>query len=111
MLVHKPVPEGGVFGFDNVKPHHVADSLSTLHGPVSGLVVLPNRLNWSSVAVYDVTDPVRTKTLYAIVIREALTEEDLAEFIDKGTLLRVWSELDVPQWLREAWEKAHRELR
>jgi hypothetical protein len=86
------------------RPYAVADSLSALHGPTSGTVVLDKRLDWSGRARYDLSNPRRLASLYETVLREATTSDDLERWLDGPTLIRLWSQLVVPPQVRQQWE-------
>ena len=91
-----------------LRPVVVAASLEALHGPVSGLVELPQRLFWSgSDRVFDLSDSDRLLQMYEVVFDAARTEADLAEYIDGETLARIWQDLALAPRVRRAWEAAH----
>ena len=108
MKIYKPVQ--GVIGFDNVKPAFVVDDLSSLHGPTEGIVSLPPHLDWTPNPQYDLSRSNRVRTLYATVLREAHSEEDLTSFLANDLLVTVWRSLRIPGSLRDAWEARHPEL-
>lgn len=89
----------------------VADSLDDLRGPYTGLVELPNRLLWNPSRPFDLSDDARLRSLIRIVLREARTQEDLHEYVDRDSLVRLWPELGLPEQIRRAWEERFTELR
>jgi hypothetical protein len=89
----------------------VPASLADLHGPVSGLVELPQRLFWSGAErVFDLSDCDRLLEMYEAVFDAARSEADLAEYLNGETLTRVWPKLALSPRARRAWEAAHPEL-
>jgi hypothetical protein len=82
-----------------------------LHGPVEGLVELPQRLFWSgSDRVFDLSDPDRLLEMYEDVFDAARTEADLAEYLNREVLAQVWPDLALAPRVRRAWEATHPEL-
>jgi hypothetical protein len=49
--------------------------------------------------------------LYQTVLREASRPEDLAAYLDGGTLIALWPDLYLPEGVRQAWEDKHPALR
>jgi hypothetical protein len=41
---------------------------------------------------------------------EAGTDADVTDWLDRPALLAVWSQLYLPSFVREAWERRHPEL-
>jgi hypothetical protein len=96
------------------RPHRpvvVAGSLAELRGPTCGLVELPLRLWWHPQRAFDLSQPTMLLWMYENVLRESIRVEELRTFIDGATLLRVWSELNLPRGVRAAWEARHPWLR
>lgn len=89
----------------------VADSLDDLLGPTRGEVTLPNRLLWNPSRPFDLADDDRHRSLIRIVLREARNHEDLAEFVDRDGLVRLWPTLGLPETIATAWETRFPELR
>jgi hypothetical protein len=89
----------------------VTRTLDELCGPVTGVVELPNRLLWRPNRFVDLADPWSVGWMYALVLREARRLEDLRSWIDGGTLVRLWPELNLPRGVRLAWEDRHPVLR
>ena len=85
--------------------------MEELLGPVEGLVELPQRLFWSSAdRVFDLSDPDRLLEMYEVVFDATRTEADLAEYLNRELLARVWPDLALAPRVRRAWEAAHPEL-
>ena len=89
-----------------ILPH----SLDDLQGPMEGVVTLPSHLDWSPVRTYDCSDRMRVRTLYRTVLREAATVNDSTTWVNRRRLCSVWSDLILPDRVREAWELAYPEL-
>jgi hypothetical protein len=89
----------------------VPASLADLHGPVAGLIELPQRLFWSGPdRVFDLSDGDRLLEMYEAVFDAARAEADLAEYLNGETLARVWPQLTLSPRVRRAWEAAHPDL-
>ncbi|WFE26968.1 hypothetical protein O7623_27495 [Solwaraspora sp. WMMD791] len=88
----------------------VSDHLDDLHGPVSGQITLSKSLDWSGRARYDLTNPRRLASMYETVLREATTVDDLIQWLDGPTLVRLWPTLVLPPQVRQAWESKHQVL-
>jgi hypothetical protein len=94
-----------------LRPVVVPASLADLHGPVSGLIELPQRLFWSGAdRTFDINDSDRLLEMYEAVFDAARTEADLAEYLNGETLARVWPDLALSPRARRAWEAAHPQL-
>jgi hypothetical protein len=90
----------------------VAASLTDLRGPTEGSVELPLWLFWSSPDhAFDLGDRDMRLWLYQTVLREASRPEDLAAYLDGGTLIALWPDLYLPEGVRQAWEDKHPALR
>ena len=90
----------------------VASDLADLRGPVTGVVELPLRLFWSAAdRTFDLSDPDMLRSMYEKVLREAVRPQELAAYLNGGTLIAVWPQLFLPRDLRQAWEERHPVLR
>jgi prevent-host-death family protein len=90
------------------RPALVIDSLGSLRGPASGVAELPLRLFWSAPdRTFDMSKPFMVRSMYEAVLGEAATAEDLADWLDRGTLIRLWPDLYLPKGIRRAWEERH----
>lgn len=48
--------------------------------------------------------------MYITVLREARSEADLSQWLDRELLIEHWAKLRIPGFIKESWEKAHPEL-
>lgn len=86
----------------------VVRDLTDLRGPASGAVVLPLRLYWSPAGrVFDLDDPFMLRSMYQVVLGEAIRAEELTDYLNRDTLLAVWPDLYLPKGVRRAWEERH----
>jgi hypothetical protein len=92
------------------RPYVAVDRLAELRGPTGGVVRLDRRLYWSGRGTYDLDNPRRLANMYETVLREASRPEELARWLDGGTLVRLWSDLVLPPQLRQLWETRFPEL-
>jgi hypothetical protein len=88
----------------------VPASLADLHGPVAGLIELPQRLFWSGDRVFDLSDRDRLLEMYEAVLDAARSQEDLAEYLNGETVSTAWVHLALSPRVRRAWESAHPQL-
>lgn len=93
--------------YSDQRPYVVSDHLDDLHGPVRGYVVLSRRLDWSGRARYDLDNSRRLASMYETVLREATTVDDLVQWLDGPTLVRLWGQLVLPPQVRSLWESKH----
>ena len=90
----------------------VVTDLAALHGPVHGDVVLPLRLFWSPPwRAFDLDDPYTLRSMYQVVLGEAIRAEELTTYLNGDKLAAVWPELYLPKGVRRAWEERHPQLR
>ncbi|GAA2707072.1 MULTISPECIES: hypothetical protein [Actinoplanes] len=92
------------------RPHRpvvVAGTLAELRGPTCGLVELPLRLWWQPHRTFDLGQHDMLLWMYENVLRESIRVDELRAFLDGATLVRVWSELNLPRGVRAAWEARH----
>jgi hypothetical protein len=86
--------------------------LADLRGPASGAVTLPLRLYWSPAGrVFDLDDPFMLRSMYRVVLGEAIRAEELTGHLNRDTLVAVWPDLHLPKGVRRAWEECHPVLR
>lgn len=88
----------------------IPETLDTFAGPTAGTVTLDPRLDWSGNAQYDLDDPGRVASMYATVITEAATTDDLDRWLDHDRLTRLWPDLNLPDRARALWEHRFPEL-
>ena len=79
-----PVPAGPA-SYGDRKPYVVAERLDDLRGPTAGTVDLPQHLDWSGNASYDLDKPTRLASMYRTVLNEASSIDDLRAWIDGRT--------------------------
>jgi hypothetical protein len=89
------------------RPVVVVDDLARLHGPSTGLVVLPITLNWTPRTRYDLASETAQRSLYQVVIREAHREDEIETYLNAGLLVRLWPSLTLPRAVRDFWEAQH----
>ncbi|MFI2270538.1 hypothetical protein, partial [Micromonospora aurantiaca (nom. illeg.)] len=89
----------------------VVDDLSTLRGPTSGVVELPHRLLWRPDRSIDLSESWQLAAMYEVVLVEAVRVDELRDWLDRATLVRLWGELYLPRGVRRAWEDVHPALR
>jgi len=105
-----PSAPPGYVSYGDRRPYVVADSLDELTGPTTGTVTLPQHLDWSGNASYDLDRPARLASMYRTVLMEAGAADDLRVWIDGGALARLWPTLWLPPPLRRLWEGRFPEL-
>ena len=96
--------------YSSRKPYVVAERLDELCGPTAGTITLPQHLDWSGNATYDLGKPSRLASMYRIVLNEAGSAEDLRAWLDARVLARLWPTLWLPSALRRVWEDHFPEL-
>lgn len=90
----------------------VVKDLADLRGPASGTVTLPLRLYWSPPGrVFDLDDPFMLRSMYQVVLGEAIRAGELTGYLNRDRLVAVWRELYLPRGVRRAWEECHPLLR
>lgn len=85
----------------------VAEDLDRLHGPTTGASVLPLAIEASHRTSDDFGDAHQRAEAYRVVLMEALTRDDLASWLDRDELVRVWPDLYLPRDIRAAWHVRH----
>jgi hypothetical protein len=80
-----------------------SSSSATSCKPATGEVTLPDRLLWNQSRPFDLSDETRLCSMIRIVLREARGQEDLAEYVDRDSLIRLWGSLGLPVYICEAW--------
>ena len=93
------------------RPVVVIDDLNKLRGPGDGLAELPHRIFWQPNRSFDLDVEWQLHEAYEAVLREAITQRELADWLDRDTLVRVWPRLTLPRSVRAAWEDRHPRLR
>ncbi|HZN74345.1 MAG TPA: hypothetical protein VFC00_21975 [Micromonosporaceae bacterium] len=103
-------PADGYASYGARKPYVVAERLDDLRGPTDGTVTLPQHLDWSGNASYDLDKPARLASMYRTVLNEASSPDDLHAWIDGRLLVRLWPTLWLPPQVRQLWESRFPEL-
>jgi hypothetical protein len=84
----------------------VPGSLCELRGMLEGVVCMPARLFWQGPNLrsvrWDLSDRRRRRDFYEIVLVKG-TLDDICEFVNGPELVRLWDEMLLPPWVREAW--------
>jgi hypothetical protein len=87
-------------------PVPVPGSLTELRGRLEGVVCMPARLFWLGPdprnVQWDLADRRRRRDFYEIVLVKG-TLGDICEFVNGPELVRLWDEMYLPPWVREAW--------
>jgi hypothetical protein len=89
----------------------VVDDLDALRGATTGVVQLPHRLLWREDRSIDLDSPWQMRTMYEVVLTEAVRVDELAAWLDRDTMVGLWHELYLPRGVRQAWEDRHPALR
>jgi hypothetical protein len=76
---------GGRIGHGGRLPEQLAD----LHGPASGVIVLPRHLSWPGMREFDVTDAVIRRSMYGIVLTQG-QRNDVKRFLNPALLRQDW---------------------
>jgi hypothetical protein len=103
-------PASSYASYSDRKPYVVAERLDDLRGPTEGTVHLPQHLDWSGNANYDLDKPTRLASMYRTVLNEAGTTDDLRDWIDGRRLAQLWPTLWLPPKVRRLWESRFPEL-
>lgn len=93
------------------RPYVAPDSLNELSGPTSGVVDLPQHLDWSEQGTYRLDDVRELSLMYERVFREAMTADDLRRYLNGPMLRRLWHQMFLPTRVRNLWEDRFPELR
>jgi hypothetical protein len=93
------------------RPYLVPEALGELVGPVTGVVRLPLRLDWSERTEFHLDDPAERNVMYERVIREATRLDDLRSYLNEEVLRQVWRRLFMPTRVRRNWEDRFPDLR
>jgi hypothetical protein len=84
----------------------VPGSLAELRGMLEGVVCMPARLFWQGPNLrsvrWDLSDRLRRRDFYEIVLVKG-TLDDICAFVNGPELVRLWDEMYLPPWVREAW--------
>jgi hypothetical protein len=84
----------------------VPGSLVELRGMLEGAVCMPARLFWQGPNLrsvrWDLSDRRRRRDFYEIVLVKG-TLDDICAFVNGPELVRLWDDMLLPPWVREAW--------
>lgn len=75
----------GRFGLASRLPRRIDE----LHGPASGVVVLPRHLSWPGKREFDLTDDRTRRGMYGIVLSQG-RHNDVARFLNATLLRQDW---------------------
>lgn len=86
------------------RPVAVPASLAELHGPRTGVVVLPVRLSWSGAEQrpFDLAVEHDRRMLYEVVLTEGGID-DVRSHVNAAELVRLWDSLWLSPHVRRAW--------
>jgi hypothetical protein len=93
------------------RPYLLPETLGELAGPVTGVIRLPLRLDWSERTEFHLDDLAERNVMYERVIREAIRVDDLRSYINEEVLRQVWGRLFLPVHVRRSWEDRFPDLR
>jgi hypothetical protein len=88
----------------------VPETMEELAGPLTGVVMLPERLDWSERAAFRLDVPAERNLMYERVIREATQPGDLREYLNGAALREAWQSLFLPARVRSMWEERFPDL-
>jgi hypothetical protein len=83
--------------------------LDDLRGPTTGIIEVGPHIDTRPKPVYDLTNPKLRWGLYSAVVRDGSPAEQAA-YLDRGLLLELWPELNLPSRCRSTWEAKFPEL-
>lgn len=95
--------------YRDIVPYDVPSSLDALHGPATGVVELPVTVHWGPQHVYDLATAHEAVFAYQQIVREGTTA-DQERLLNRDLLVRVWSELILPERCQTLWETTFPEL-
>jgi hypothetical protein len=97
------------FSYASTIPYDMPASLSDLRGPISGTVRVRPHINTSPDPVYDLSSEAMMWHLYSAVVRDGTAREQMS-IMDRDSLVRLWSSLNLPTRCRQMWEAKFPEL-
>ncbi len=101
------VPRG--FRYEQTIPYDTPESLDELQGPATGTVRVRPHINTSPDPIYNLAVPSQQWSLYSAVVRDGLPSEQTA-ILNRGMLLALWPDLNLPARCRAIWEDKFPEL-
>ena len=90
-------------------PWQTPDSLDDLHGPLTGTITVPPRIDTSLNPMYDLEDLSQRFWFYIRVVRDEMPDEQ-SQWLDRSTLLDLWTDMILPIECRQVWENKFPEL-
>lgn len=87
------------------RPVAVPATLDELQGPLEGTVRLPIEVHSSGAGpneAFDLADPAMRAAMYQLLLRQGRLV-DLQTLINGAELRRLWPQLWLPKWVRQAW--------
>lgn len=93
----------------DVVPYELPSSLDELRGPGSGVLKIPQSVHWGPDSGADLSTRDGVQKAYGSLIREGSAAQQ-EQLLNRGVLLRAWSELRLPQRCRALWEAQFPEL-
>lgn len=96
--------------YQDLKPYAFAASLDDLNGPSEGTVTLPQAIYWAPGSKTLSLDTPQRAVIYQAVLSEG-SVDDICRFLDKGILMGLWPDLDLPIPVARGWEARFPELR
>jgi hypothetical protein len=109
-IPQSPRPPADYVPYRERRPVILPTSLDDLTGPTSGSVELPHRIDWSGQPVRNLDEPGALEAMYRTVLAEASKPDDLARFINRDALIRLWKTIWLPPKIRRLWEERFPEL-
>lgn len=96
--------------YSQMRPIVLPDSLDELTGPQTGIITLPTSVDWTPRKSYNLDDKYDRADFYNIVLREASAEQ-MADWLNKDTLVRTWPTIAVHGKLADTWEAQFPQLK
>jgi hypothetical protein len=93
------------------RPYLLPETLGELAGPVTGVIQLPLRLDWSERTEFHLDDLAERNVMCERVIREATRADDLRSYLNEQVLRQAWGRLFLPARVRRSWDDRFPELR
>jgi hypothetical protein len=107
-MAGRVAPPGSTYA--EQRHYAIPASLAELRGPVAGVIILDQRLDWSGDGRYDLDDRGDLQILYQTVLNQAGTADQLGRWLNEETLRRIWHDLWLPGRLRALWPARFPEL-
>jgi len=95
--------------FQDIVPYDVPASLAELHGPVSGVLILPHTIHWGPEPAIDLDASDDRSMAYQAIVREGSAAQH-AQLLNASLLIESWPSLRLPARCRSLWEARFPEL-